>query len=244
MKTSFKVTILKQTVLVLLIVVTGLLISTELFAQDSLKLVKQQNESCKPDSEEIIQKEYNTILKKYRVNTIQGRQNLIQHKIEDSDKDRLEFLYNRMKKKQQDQQVVSFPQMSYLYTFPIPKMKEFEKWKNPKIIVRINDKKVDNAVLNQYKNTDLYLLAKRKLDKNKINSGNVYTQVDLWTKAYYKRYCKAIQENKKRRKEKSFMQVKWFTHEEEERLLFGRIQAFIPLKNMKTLVKEPVVIFI
>jgi hypothetical protein len=54
--------------------------------------------------------------------------------------------------------------------------------------VWINEKRVNNEILNKYKNTDFSHANVSKLEKNAKNYGKHYYQVNLMTNDYYRDY--------------------------------------------------------
>lgn len=68
---------------------------------------------------------------------------------------------------------------------------DLRKWENGKIYgVWIDEKRIDNIKLKDYKGADFSLVFVSKLSKNAINYGKHYYQVDLMTNAYYEKYYK------------------------------------------------------
>ena len=90
---------------------------------------------------------------------------------------------------------------STLYVKPlsktVPTKAEFESFKNPKKYgVWINEKKVQNKELNNYKNTDFKQLSISKLYPNAKKGKSYDYQVDLMTNDYYDNYIKQPQKKK------------------------------------------------
>jgi len=68
----------------------------------------------------------------------------------------------------------------------VPTQEEMDKWLDSKIYgVWIDDKRVANSKLSQYKYTDISNFFISKLAKNTVNYGKHYYQVDLMTNDYY-----------------------------------------------------------
>lgn len=113
------------------------------------------------------------------------------YKVTDAERKRLQTIYLSMSKAQQAKQRVTF--VPNLPPFPktVPTQEQIEAWKNDKIYgVWIDDKRVNNAVLNQYKNTDFAHEFVSKLEKNAINYGKHYYQINLMTNEGYEKYYK------------------------------------------------------
>ncbi len=103
-------------------------------------------------------------------------------------KNRLGDIFMKMNKAQMEKQ-----KMRIMLNKPLPRIspteQEMKLWldKN-KYGVWINDKRVSNSVLKNYKNDDIAQVFVSKLSKNAFNYGNHYFQVDLMTKPYYETY--------------------------------------------------------
>lgn len=172
-----------------------------LITMTSQKVTSQTDNSHKPEpwagvsigstkdgvSPELL-KEYSQIVSKYGS---EGDKWWIKFKedISIEDQNRLEQIYKQMSLEQQGKQKVKFIKSSEPPKEKIPTEKEFTAWKNKNVYgVWIDGKKIDNAVLNNYSNTDfmhagvsrLYGAAKR----NKIYA----YQVNLTTKEYYRKH--------------------------------------------------------
>ena len=77
----------------------------------------------------------------------------------------------------------------------IPTSKELDNWKNSNIYgVWLDDKRINNTDLNNYKPNDFSLYYVSKLEKNAINYGKHFYQVNLYTNEdYTERYKNGIQ---------------------------------------------------
>lgn len=68
----------------------------------------------------------------------------------------------------------------------VPTQEEMDKWLDAKIYgIWLDDKRVANSKLSQYKSTDISNFFISKLAKNTVNYGKHYYQVDLMTNDYY-----------------------------------------------------------
>lgn len=76
----------------------------------------------------------------------------------------------------------------------VPTKEVMEKWKDSKMYgIWINEKRVPNNHLSKYKPSDISSFFTSKLEKNAINYGKHYYQVDLMTNEYYEKvYIKGV----------------------------------------------------
>ena len=67
-----------------------------------------------------------------------------------------------------------------------PTAADLQRWSDPKMYgVWIGSKRVDNAVLTNYKPEDFVLYDESRLAKNAVNYGKHYVQVGLYTPQQY-----------------------------------------------------------
>lgn len=205
-KTSQKVAILKQIALIPLIAAIGFLFSTKVIAQDSPKqsAKHQQVEASKTDAPQSVLDEYHVILSKYKLSTNKDVKSYCEQKkdrpkFDKSDEMELMSLYSKMSKKQQKQQNIRFEQTIEDLPKIIPTKKQLELWKNKKIYgLWINNKKVDNSVLNNYSNTDFDHVFESRLTKNPRKNVKYIVQINLMTNGYYKKwFAERMDEEKK-----------------------------------------------
>jgi len=112
-------------------------------------------------------------------------------KFTEADRKKLETIFLSMNKEQQAKQIVTFVPSPPPLKKSIPTQEQIEAWKNDKIYgVWIDEKRVSNSVLNQYKNTDFAHEFVSKLGKNTVNYGKHYYQINLMTKDGYDKYYK------------------------------------------------------
>lgn len=127
-------------------------------------------------------------------------------KLSEADKLRLETLYILMSKEQQAKQTLIFKPVPPPLPKSTPTKDQFESWKNANMYgVWIDGKRISNTQLNNYNNTDFDQLSVSKLEKNAVNYGKHYYQVDLMTTAYYADYYKRQTESKR----KYYMTIRW-----------------------------------
>lgn len=102
-----------------------------------------------------------------------------------------------MSEQQQAQQLVVFGLLPPPMEKSIPTEKQIESWKDAKIYgVWIDGKLISNAELNNYTNTDFAHLFVSGLEKNAINYGKHFYQVNLMMTDHYAAYYKKQIENK------------------------------------------------
>ena len=110
---------------------------------------------------------------------------------------RLEKIYLSMSEEQQKNQMVIFIPVGPPFQKDVPTKAQVEDWKNRKMYgVWIDGKKVSNAILSNYSNTDFAHNYVSKLSKNARQNVSYFYQVDLMTTKYYEAYYKKQLERK------------------------------------------------
>lgn len=181
----------KQLAIIPVLSITVFAFSTKSFAQEKPSSTQKAKEIVVPATQDGVSQ---ALLDEYEqiVNSKKNKKGIpLLYKFTDAERKRLQTIYLSMSKAQQAKQRVTF--MPNLPPSPksIPTQEQIEAWKNDKIYgVWIDDKRVSNAVLNQYKNTDFSYESVSKLEKNAINYGKHYYQIDLMTNAAYDKYYK------------------------------------------------------
>ena len=90
---------------------------------------------------------------------------------------------------QQAQQKVAFIKAPQPLKKIVPSNEEYNSWKNANVYgVWIDGKKVDNAILDKYKNMDFDQVTVSKLYGVAKHDKKYNYQVDLMTKDYYQKY--------------------------------------------------------
>ncbi len=199
-KTSSGMAFCKQAAAISLLLAGGFVFSTRLAAQETPKVLpKQQMPSTVEGASSQLMGEYESIINKYRSDDKKWRAHFLQT-ITDADRDRLETIFKQMSREQQSKQTVAF--MPPIPPLPkvVPTESQLNAWKNAaQYGIWINNKKVSNAVLNNYSPIDFEQVFVSKLSKNAINYGKYYYQVDLMTKSFYEDYYnKAIADKRNR----------------------------------------------
>ncbi len=111
--------------------------------------------------------------------------------VTDEDRDRMETLFKKMNREQQSQ-------VSIVFTPPIPPSKKeiptqdlLNSWKKSAVYgVWIDDKRINNDALSNYKPADFSYYDASRLSKNAINYGKHYVQIDIMTNSFYDSYVK------------------------------------------------------
>jgi bla regulator protein BlaR1 len=103
-------------------------------------------------------------------------------------RNRMDSIYFAMSKEQREKATVI---RGFIPTPPPPSKRspstsQLNEWADAKMYgVWLDGQRVNNAVLTQYKPSDIALYSVGRLEKNAINYGKHYYQVDLMTPAYY-----------------------------------------------------------
>ena len=195
---SFRNALGRQLALIPILAISIFFFSTKTNAQDTGKVVNpQKNEVISTiegiSSTELV--EYESIVD----NAKNEKGKLVYTKFSEADKKILEKLFLLMSKEQQAKQIVIFYPAPPPLPKSIPTEKQIDSWKNDKTYgLWINGKRVKNSILNSHSNIDFSQVFVSKLDKNAINYGKHYYQVDLMTNDYYSSYYKHTIESKQK----------------------------------------------
>ncbi|GAB2995624.1 hypothetical protein GCM10027284_12890 [Cyclobacterium sediminis] len=115
----------------------------------------------------------------------------VEYKISIVDRERLQALFLIMSKDQQSQQMIVFRSSPPPMNKKVPTEQQIESWKDAnRYGVWMDGKRISNADLDNYTNTDIGRFFVSKLEKNAKNYGKHYYQVDLMTNDYYAAYYK------------------------------------------------------
>lgn len=189
MMTKMKITqriVLKQLSLLPLLFVALLLFSNNTIAQDVKNIVAKtetllaQNET---NTEAQLQKEFDEILKQY-MKEKNGRK--VYYGIDGEGQKQLIPLYEKMSESQKARQIVRYwPGLKERN----PSKEEFESWKNSSEYgVWLNDKRISNEELTQFKYTDIAYYNKSRLAKNAKNYGKHVYQLNARTTTNFEAY--------------------------------------------------------
>ncbi len=192
-KTSAKKALLKQMLLIPVVLVTMFIFSTKTIATEFISQIQPpvqgKAEITQEGISEELMKEFKGIIARNLVTNKNGDKH-VSNDISEADQKRLETIYFQMSKEQQDDQAVSFVALKEM-VLPrsVPSVEKFESFKDPKMYgVWVDGKRVENDMLNNYKNTDFTQVSVSKLMKNAKNYDKHVYQVDLMTNDYYQRY--------------------------------------------------------
>ena len=195
---SFKNTLCRQIAILPVLALSIFTFSTKTFAQDSLNVPKAK-QNITPSTQDGVTQE---LLNEYEqiVNRTKNEKGFpVWSKFSEADKSRLETIYLSMSKDQQAKQMVIFTPAPPPLPRVVPTQTQIESWKNSKVYgLWINEKRVSNSTLANYKNTDFAQVFVSKLGKNTVNFGKHYYQVDLMTTEHYETYYKQTIESKKK----------------------------------------------
>ena len=104
-------------------------------------------------------------------------------------KKRLESIYLSMNKNQQSNQIVAFITIPNKLPRIKPSQNQIEKWKDSKIYgVWIDNKRINNSLLEKQNSNYFAFYSVSKLEKNALNYGKHFYQVNLLTTEYYNNY--------------------------------------------------------
>jgi beta-lactamase regulating signal transducer with metallopeptidase domain len=202
--TSTRKAICVQMAIIPLLAIAITVFSTKTNAQttpDTTKPPAIEVQSTKEGVSQELLNEYEAIINKAKDE--KGR--IMYKSFSDADKARLETIFLAMSKEQQKMQVVRFMRPSRPLPRVVPTAKQIEAWKDAKTYgLWINEKRVSNAVLDKYSNTDFAQVFVSKLSKNAVNYGKHYYQVDLMTVEYYDNYYKETIAEKR-----YYMTIRW-----------------------------------
>ena len=195
---SLRQNLCRQIAILPILALSIFLFSTKTFAQDSINIPKTKQNITPSTQDGVTQEllnEYEQIVDK----TKNEKGFPVWSKFSDADKSRLETIYLSMSKFQQAKQIVIFTPAPPPLPRVVPTQSQIESWKNSKVYgLWINNKRVSNSSLSNYKNTDFEQVFVSKLGKNTVNYGKHYYQVDLMTTEKYETYYNETIESKKK----------------------------------------------
>ncbi|MBS1681658.1 MAG: M56 family metallopeptidase [Bacteroidetes bacterium] len=185
---SFRSALYRQIAIIPVVALSLLLFSNSSSAQTT-KSDQEVKKRITPSTQEGVTKnvedEYSLILEQTKDN--KGCIRL--GKLSERGRQRLQTIYLSMNKEQQAKQNVVFVPVPKPSPKIIPTLAEVESWKDSKVYgVWVDDKRVSNSELNEYKNTDFAQVFVSRLEKNSTNYGKHFYQVNLMTKDYYTNY--------------------------------------------------------
>ena len=185
-QTALSVAFGKQVAAMLLVILVAYVFATKVSAQENTvvdTVRKVTGSNSKGVSEELIQ-EYDQIVKKY-ISENKGRRDY--PNFNKVDMMRLQEIYLSMSEAQQAKQVVAFMKTPTVKA-KTPTPSQLESWKDAKEFgVWIDGERINNSLLNNYKNTDFSYFSVSRILKNAKNYGKHNYQVDLMTEDYFKK---------------------------------------------------------
>lgn len=190
-KESHSSALIKKIALIPVIAIISFLFSFEIIAKDLIP--KENNRQVEVAQEGVSQEllnEYQAITKQHKKPQENEKFSFLMKDFTDTEKSRMEEIFNQMTEAQKLSQELGFiPLSSMLLKEVTPTKKQFESYKDSKKYgVWIDEKRVNNEILNNYKNTDFSQVNVSKLMKNAKNYGKHYYQVNMMTNNHYRDY--------------------------------------------------------
>lgn len=177
-------------------------VKTNDIAISDMQLEKQTPSTTEATSEEL--ETYNALVDKYFSNKKENLKNI--ETLPKNVKDQMVAIYIKMSKQQQEKQTVCFVKHPGYLKKEVPNQDQLNNWLKPDVYgIWIDDKRVTNDKLKQYKPTDFSLFTASKLSKNAVNYKYHKVQINLMTNNYYNNY---VAEAKKQANEYLLM-LKW-----------------------------------
>lgn len=187
---SPKTAFVKKLAIVPIILMIGFLLTFKLVAQDIEPVAQsEQIQSVEGVSDELLN-EYQTIIDNHKKLMPNGKISTNMNAFTTEEKEKMQVIFHKMSKEQKLNQELGFIPANTMYLKEnVPGEDQFESFKDSKIYgVWINEKRVKNEELNNFKNTDFAQMTVSKLEKNAKNYGKHYYQVDLMTTEFYENY--------------------------------------------------------
>ncbi len=188
---SHKKAIVKKLAFAPLVVLIAFLFAFKIEAQNAepMPQAEQIKSNVEGVSTELLY-EYQSIINGHKKLLKNGKSSVAMNEFTTDEKDRLQEIFTKMSKEQKLQQKYGFIPANPMYLKKVVLTEDqLELYKDSKMYgVWIDNKRVKNEVLNNYKNTDFEQMFVSKLAKNAINYGKHYYQVDLMTTEFYRNY--------------------------------------------------------
>jgi hypothetical protein len=190
-KESHSSVLIKKIVLIPVIGLIGFLLTFEIVAQNVES--KMEKPKVKTEGVEVSMKllnEYQSIIDKHKKLQPNGKYNTYMDGFTNTEKSRMEEIFNQMSEDQKLSQKLGFIPANTMYLKEVVLTNEkLELYKDSKMYgVWIDGKRVNNEILNNYKNTDFAQVSVSKLMKNAKNYGKHYYQIDMMTNDHYRDY--------------------------------------------------------
>ncbi|WP_240469908.1 M56 family metallopeptidase [Cyclobacterium sp. SYSU L10401] len=192
---SFRNALCRQIAVVPILGISLLLFSTKINAQETKKVEESNQMEVQSTKEGITEEqlsEFGDIVSS--IMNDKGRPAF--YKLTEEKRNKLERLYLLMSKEQQEKQLVVFRLAPEPLPKSTPSQDQIESWKDSDMYgVWIDGKRINNTELNEYSPADFDQVFVSKLEKNAVNYGKHYYQVNLMTKEYYENYNKKMKES-------------------------------------------------
>jgi len=165
----------------------------------AFRVVKNKKQNVKQESSEEVSKElldeFQAIIAKYKSDDFNWQEKM-QENITDNELNKLLVIYKSMSKEQQSAQELILCPPTKPVISKVPSVEDFEKWKNAKVYaVWINNERVENKVLNKFKNTDFVSSGPRVLTRDAQKYNGYVFEVSLDTHDYYKKHLAECKNN-------------------------------------------------
>lgn len=190
-KESHSLALIKKIVLIPVIALISFLFSFEIIAKELIpKENKLQVEVAQEGVSQELLEEYQAIIKKHKKLSPNGKSSIHMNGFTNTEESRMEEIFNQMTEAQKLSQKLGFIPANTMYLKEVVLTNEnLELYKDSKMYgIWIDDKRVNNEILNNYKNTDFSQVNVSKLMKNAKNYGKHYYQVNMMTNDHYRDY--------------------------------------------------------
>ena len=188
---SPRIAMIKKIAIIPVILIIGFLLTFKIVAQNvEAKAEKPQFESENEGVSQKLLDEYQAIIDGHRKLQKNGKYSTYLNGFTKDEQVKMEEIFDQMSKEQKLEQKYGFIPLNTMFLKRVvPKEEQIESFKDSKMYgVWINEKRVNNKILNNYKNSDFSQLFVSRLAKNAKNYGKHYYQVDLMTNEYYGEY--------------------------------------------------------
>ncbi|WP_167610538.1 M56 family metallopeptidase [Maribellus sediminis] len=196
---SLKAVRIKKMVLIPSVILVSMVFTFKIEARNSEIFVQVQQSLRNEEgvSKELLD-EYKAIAEKHKKLLKNGKYSIYMNEFSTEEKSRMQYIFENMSREQKLEQELGFVPANTLYLKEnVPSEDQFESFKDSKMYgVWIDNKRVDNEVLNKYRNTDFGQMSISKLMKNAKNYGKHYYQVDLMTTDYFRKYKDDVMDRK------------------------------------------------
>ena len=193
---SFGIGLCKQLAVLPILGISLLLFSTNIEAQETSTIEKPNQTEVQSTKDGITEKQLSEFVDIVNgITNDKGRPEI--YKLTEAERKKLEDLYMLMSKEQQKSQLIIVTPSPPPLPKSTPTQDQIESWKDAKMYgVWIDGTRISNTELNNYSRTDFSQVFVSRLEKNAINYGKHYYQVNLMTPDYYADYYKKTTDRK------------------------------------------------